>query len=159
MTAGNIEPLEPSAWFDALERLLRRQRTSRDNDLFALLRHAYHLLQLTPCPLRSYVNAGADEATFERYMASAAGAQAALALVGPGMAFSISSTARDEFQARVWLTEHPGGAATTSRSLASALVGAWTKCLLDLRDRALRQDRDPGPHTGLCERRPMPIQH
>jgi hypothetical protein len=43
----DIEPLGSSLWFDALAKLFQRSNASCGHDVERLLRHAYHLTQLT----------------------------------------------------------------------------------------------------------------
>ena len=148
----DIEPLEPEAWFGALERLAIRQQASGVQAVESMLRHGLHLAQLTPGPMKGIVRCEISEADFEGLLRHGAFDAAAIALVSPPLCFEIKGTFVKErrlVRARVDLAEQvdQGGHASCS-TVAGALVGAWSLFLVQLRQRSLespdeRVDRDP----------------
>lgn len=143
----NAEPLEPELWFGALARLAQRQHASNGGNPESMLRHAYHLAQLTPGPLRGIVRCEVCEEDFGVLLEHAAFDTAAIALIGLPLCFSITGMAEDDrrvVRAEVTFPEQrERGSAATSRTVAGALVGAWSLCLVDLRRRSLQNPRPP----------------
>ncbi len=161
----NAEPLEPELWFSALARLAQRQRASNGGNPESMLRHAFHLAQLTPGPLRGIVRCELCEEDFGTLLELAAFDAAAIALVGAPLCFAIKGTAgggQRLVKAEVTLPDQQElASAATCQTVAGALVGAWSLCLVDLRrrslqdpHRSLRQDRRTGrdvPHPTAIE--------
>jgi hypothetical protein len=58
---NEIEPLDAALWLRRIEKMARGGLGSIENSL----RHAAHLLQLTPSPFRHAVRLSLDEAAFE----------------------------------------------------------------------------------------------
>ncbi|HVT54952.1 MAG TPA: hypothetical protein VHD34_02725 [Xanthobacteraceae bacterium] len=139
-----IEPLDPELWFQALERLSSRISASNDNDVESMLRHALHLVQLTPGPLKGVVRCEIGEDAFEAFLERGAFDSAAIALVGSPMCYELNcalEAGRRVIEARAWIPSQaaqPGPAA--GECLASALLGAWTGCLVALRRRSLASE-------------------
>lgn len=135
-----IEPLEPELWFAALAQLSRRLASAAGSGVENLLRHAYHLVQLAPAPLRTVLRCELDEASFEALLESGAVDSAAVALVGPPAGFSLRCTTGSQrriFQASVNIAgQSKPPADTSSESLACALLGAWVDALLALKQRS-----------------------
>lgn len=155
---GEIEALAPGHWFAALERLSRRQADATGGTVETLLRHAFHLTQLTPAALRTVVRCELDEDEFEASLACGAFASAALALMAPPIGFTLRCAPGNRtrmFQASVRL---PGQANPpvdlSSENPACALLGAWVRALL-----ALRQQSDGDRPEGPILRTPPPEWH
>ena len=66
----DVEPLEPVIWFHSIRKMLERGDAVSADALEMLLRHGFHLLQLTPRPLRETIGAEVSEAEFERLLAA-----------------------------------------------------------------------------------------
>lgn len=165
-SSQGIEPLEPELWFQALERLSRRLAASNDNDVESMLRHALHLAQLTPGPLKGVVRCEIGEEAFEEFLARGAFDAAAIALIGSPMCYELSCTldaGHRVIDARAWIpsqTAQPSPAA--GECVASALLGAWTGCLVALRRRSLASEAPvlhQFPHKARHERRPKLTGH
>lgn len=110
-----------------------------------MLRHAFHLAQLTPGPLRGIVRCEVCEEDFGALLEHAAFDAAAIALIGMPLCFSITGTAEDNrrvVRAEVTFSDQRERAsAATCQTVAGALVGAWSLCLVDLRRRSLQNPR------------------
>ena len=131
MQERSVEPLEPALWLAALRKLASRVATD-DSGIEELLRHALHLLQLTPEPLRGVLPHGLDEASFEHQLECRAFESAALALMGPHMALELTRIPAQAFIAKAWLSEDSRSISVTSPRAASALLGAWCSALFGL---------------------------
>lgn len=124
MHEQGIEPLEPTLWLDALRKLGRRVSTD-GSDVEESLRHAFHLLQLTPAPLRGLLPHHLDERPYEQLLECGAFESAALALMGPRMGVNLTRLPAQAFVAKAWLSEDARSGAVASPCAASALLGAW----------------------------------
>ena len=128
MTHG-IEPLEASLWFARIELIARGGLGSVENSL----RHAAHLMQLAPASFRPAAQWAADERAFEALLDAEDFDSAARCLVDP-----------EQLGLRA-----PNGRAAAARiacplldrvidgvggTIAAAVLDAWTKRLLALRD-------------------------
>jgi len=165
-SSQDSEPLEPELWFSALERLSKKLSASNDNDVESMLRHALHLLQLTPGPLKGLVRCEIGEEAFEQFLEQGAFDSATLALVGAPMCYEMSSTLNGGerlIEARAWLPGQSGQpSAASAQSLAVALLGAWSACLVALRRRSLESadaTLHQFPHTARPERHPKLSGH
>lgn len=165
-SSSDIEPLEPELWFQAIERLSNKISASDDNDVPSMLRHALHLVQLTPGPLRGTVRCEISEENFEEFLECGALASAATALIGSPMCYAIDCDLRAGMrviEAKAWLSgqaARPQG--VSGDSVAAALLGAWTGCLIALRRRSLApEDSVPHqfPHKAPPEPRPKLTGH
>lgn len=161
-----IEPLEPELWFSALSRLADRRQASGSDGIESMLRHAFHLAQLTPGPLRGTVRCERGEEHFEVLLREGALDAAALALVGFPLCFELICTAAGGqrlVKAVVTLSEVEEHTSTaTCSTVGGALLGAWCLCLAGLRRRSLQEDnRSPhqAPHTTPGAPRPKSIGH
>jgi hypothetical protein len=143
-----IEPLEPDLWFGAIERLSRKLPADNGGELENMLRHGFHLVQLTPGPLKGTVRCEIGEEAFEELLDLGAFDTAALALLGSPMCFELVCSldrGRRVVTGKAWLPGQDGRPTVASGdSLAAALVHAWAKCLIALRQRSL-QEADPAP--------------
>lgn len=131
-----IEPLEPELWFAALAQLSQYRAQAGADGLGVLLRRAFHLLQLTPGPLKAMVRCPLDEEGFESLLECNAFDAAAIALVGPPAAFTLQRAVGSRPKAFTATVSLPGQLEppppAQSANAACALVGAWSNCLLAL---------------------------
>ena len=158
----DIEPLEPAMWFRAIARLEHRRVRSTEDELDRLLRHAFHLIQLAPCPLRSIIRSELSEERFEMLLESQAQESAAVGLVGQPMRYGLVRLTTGHFEAKVWLKDSVEPTTAHSTSWASALLGAWTQSIVSLETRAAQLDLNnphPGLHKARYARRPPQIEH
>lgn len=156
-----IEPLEPELWFQALERLSSRQPAAESAEVAHMLRHALHLVQLTPGPLKGIVQCHASESRFEEFLDCGALDSAAIALIGSPMCFELACTLSEgqrRVEARVWLPAQTGRpSAAVGNCVPGALVGAWSTCLAALRQRS-RASGSQVPHRSPHTAPPAPHQ-
>ena len=142
----DIEPLEPGLWFGAVRKLARRIERRGDGELERLLRHAYHLLQLTPRHFRDAVPTRVSEGAFEALLDEGQFEAAAHALAG-GPAVSLLRPAGNPCEARARANAAFDAAAQAADRGAAQLL-AWTRWVLALEGRSIRQQTgslDPGP--------------
>lgn len=125
----DIEPLTPELWFERIEMIANGQLGSTEN----ALRHALHLLQLSPHEFRPREYTGIDEESYEHLLEVGDLDAAARRLVtAPTLTVSTSSS--------------PGGVEVAIRCktlnrtilgngdcVATAILQAWAKSLLTLR--------------------------
>ena len=150
MTEAELQPLEPSLWFESLGRLLRAARGPR-SQIENRLRQSYYLTNLAPPPFSALAKCEVDEAAFEALLKHAAFESAAICLVGKILSFEIARTMPGpEVSARVWVEDICGEARLASDCVASALVQAWVELLLQLR---LRTPDQPSPASPKARRR------
>jgi hypothetical protein len=131
-----------------------------------MLRHAFHLVQLTPGPLKGVVRCEYSESPFEELLEHGAFDSAAVALIGSPICFELNTrldAGKRVVDAKVWLPNQAGLPKTASaESVASALLGAWSICLVALRQRSLGDgDQDPRqyPHIVPPAQRPKLTEH
>lgn len=124
-----IQPLPADLWFARIEMIANGELVSTEN----ALRHALHLLQLTPKQFRPRKYGMIDEERYEALLEAGDLDAAARCLVSaPTLTLSASSTAAG--------AEVAIGCRTLNRtilgkgdSVAAAILQAWTECLLTLR--------------------------
>lgn len=125
-----VEPLDPVLWFSQIEKIANGELGPVENSL----RHAAHLLQLTPAPLRPRVGLSTDEHTFEALLDSGEFDTAARHLIAQPTALSIepgddARVIRATIKCSV-LNRTIDGQADT---IAAAVLDAWATCLLALK--------------------------
>ena len=125
-----VEPLEPALWFARIEKIANGELGCIEN----ALRHAAHLLQLTPIPLRQQVGLAIDVDTFEALLETGDFDTAAKHLVARPTALGVKTgdetrTIRARIKCVV-LNRNIDGHGDT---VATAVLDAWTTCLLALR--------------------------
>jgi hypothetical protein len=132
--AGNgvIEPLDPQSWFRALGKMAERVGEASSDQHESLLRHAFHLLQLAPRPLRSLVRTDLTEAQYEQLLDCEAFESAAVGLVGHPMTYAIFRLKADLFEAQASLPGPARPILVRAPTLALALLAAWAQCLVAL---------------------------
>jgi hypothetical protein len=129
MSEEDIEPLTPELWFERIELIANGQLGSTEN----ALRHALHLLQLTPRQWRPREYGTIDEESYEALLEAGILDAAARTLVAaPTLTVSATSSPNG--------VEVAIGCKTLNRtihgkgdSVAAAILQAWTKCLFMLR--------------------------
>lgn len=150
---GEIEPLIPSLWFKRIAMIAAGEFGSLENSL----RHAGHLLQLAPRPLRHVVRLDADEDTFEALLCAGDLDAAARRLVAQPMAFSIDEgDGTGTVQATIWCPIQGRAVGGRGDSIAAATLAAWSTCLLSLRthcEDAWLSSGGRGRHKSPPERR------
>ena len=126
----DTEPLPTDLWFERIELIARRELQGTEN----ALRHALHLLQLSPREFRPREYRKLDEVGYEALLQSGDLDGAARMLVAaPTLSVSTSSS---ELGAKIAIR-----CSTLNRtimgegdSVADAILQAWTECLLKLRE-------------------------
>lgn len=129
----DIEPLDARLWFEALERLARRLESEPVSALERQLRHAFHLRQLAPRPLRTLLRAPCGEDEYEAMLEAGNHAGAAEALVGPPLTHSTRSLGNGKAEAAVFLPGNPLPVSFSGDTIPSALLGAWLHSLQTLK--------------------------
>ena len=133
-----IEALDRNTWERALTEL--SGRSVKGECISRSLRHAFHLVQLTPSSLTHVVRCSLNEAKFENLLETEAFGEAALALLGDRLDYSLShsASAGDVF-AKVWYSEYQERCERTRDSAAAALFTAWMGCILSV----CRREQEP----------------
>lgn len=122
-------PLDDAIWFQRIEMIRNRDLPSTEN----ALRHALHLLQLTPLQFRPRGCPEINETAFERLLAAGQFEHAARLLVA-APALSVTATCDGDFakaaiKCRVLNRTIRG----EGQTVADAILQAWSECLLMLR--------------------------
>lgn len=129
----DIEPLDARLWFEALERLAHRLESEPVSALERQLRHAFHLRQLAPRPLRTLLRATCGEDEYEATLERGDYAGAAEALVGPPLTHSVHRFGNEKVEVAVFLPGNPIPVSFSSETFPSALLGAWLRSLQTLK--------------------------
>lgn len=155
MPLSKIEPLDPELWFKRAADLLERFHSSGAGDLESAIRRAYHLVQLTPRPLKSFLKPAIGEDDFERLLDVGALESAAMGLVGEPAGILVSRMqGASKYEAIVWLQEDGNQAKPTSHeNAAGAIVGALLECLEVFRISI------PAPITAINRGQTRPLRH
>ena len=160
MAEAELQPLDPSSWFESLGRLRSTARGPRSK-IENRLRQSFYLTNLAPPPFSALAECVLEEAEFEALLKHAAFESAAIALLGRVLSFEIASTwPGPEVSARVWVEDICGEARVASDCVASVLVQAWLELLLQFRKRtpelpfpappkARRRSRSGPPRTPI----------
>jgi hypothetical protein len=125
----DIEPLPPALWFRRIEMIANGELTSVANSL----RHAAHLLQLTPRPFRHVVHLSLDEDAFEALLEAEQFDTAARHLIAQPTALSVDQDSEGSVRAVISCVILGRAIHGTGESVATAVLDAWTTCLLALR--------------------------
>ena len=127
MMSEPIEPLVPSLWFERIEMVAGGHLGTVENTL----RHAAHLLQLTPTPFREVVRLGIDEEGFEALLDAGDFDTAARHLVGQPTALSIDADqGKSKFKATINCSILGRAIRGSGETVAIAVLDAWTTCLI-----------------------------
>lgn len=125
----HIEPLSPALWFQRIEKVANGELANIEN----ALRHASHLLQITPEPFRHVVRLAIHENRFEALLEAGDFDSAARHLVAQPTALTVEE---DHDEPRVKATISCAilnrTIVGTGETVASAILSAWTTCLLAL---------------------------
>lgn len=125
-----IEPLTPSLWFERIVKVANGQLGSVEN----ALRHAAHLLQLTPAPLSHVFTLESDEEGFEALLNAGSLDAAARCLVRVPTALTVEAVGEDgSYRATIDCPVRGRAVSGRGENEASAILDAWTTCLLNLR--------------------------
>lgn len=146
-----IEPLDFMIWTAALEKLRARWVVAPLGDLEAQVRHASHLVRLAPFCLRDTIRLELSEDEFEAVLEDGRIAEAVDTLIG---AEADHTRTGHDGNAAESTVAFPGRTSTHSQRStdpASASLGAWLDCLLELaamqQTQASRR-RPPGEPSG-----------
>lgn len=125
------------------------------------LRHAFHLVQLTPRSFRHLVNCSLSEDQFEQLLHVGAELPAALALSGQQLGYELQRTGGgDAVKASVLAPAAAQRFSFVSHSPAAALFTCWLDHLLWISETASRMQLiHPVPHRYRSERRPRQMEH
>lgn len=151
----DIEPLAPALWFRRIEMIARRELPSVENSL----RHAAHLLQLTPGPFRQEVRLSLDEDDYEALLQAGEWDTAARHLVAEPAALTVDEDAEGTVRAAISCAILNRTIQGTGDTVATAVLDAWTTCLLALRSEFgadLLSLADRRPHEGPPARHRKP---
>ena len=126
----DIEPLPECLWFERIELIARREFSSTEH----ALRHAMHLLQLTPRQFRPPEYQALDEAHFEALLGAGDFEAAARRLVtAPTLSLS-ATTAAGRVKVAVRCSRLNKTLLGEGDSVADAILQAWSECLLMLKE-------------------------
>ena len=124
----DIEPLPPDLWFERIEMIATGQLGSTEN----ALRHALHLLQLTPHEFRPREYGTIDEESYEALLEAGDLDAAARRLVAaPTLTVSTTSSA-DGVEVAIGCRTLNKTIFGRGDSVAAAILQAWTECLFAL---------------------------
>jgi hypothetical protein len=125
----DVEPLSPEIWFERIEMIANDQFRSTEN----ALRHALHLLQLTPREFRPREYGSIDEGGYEALLEAGDLEAAARSLVAaPTLVVTATSNASCA-EAAIRCSAMNLTVSGSGDSVAAAILQAWAKCLLILR--------------------------
>jgi len=150
--SDDIEPLAPAVWFSRIEMIARGDLGSMENSL----RHAVHLIQLTPVPFRKVVRLSLEEEVFEALLEAGEYDTAARHLVAQPTALSVDKDPDGPIRVVISCVILKRAIQGTGESVAAAVLDAWTTCLLALRTEFgadLVRLTDQPPHKGQSGRR------
>lgn len=140
------EPLHPETWFDSLHRLADAIEDLDNAESESIIRMAYHLVRLTPAPLRHFFRSNIDEGLLEKMLECNAFESAIFGLLGPPMALVVSRDLHSEkFHAKVAIDDEEVCGSGEHSSVAKAGLSAWTKCLVKLSEVARRENQASSP--------------
>jgi hypothetical protein len=153
---NHVEPLEPNLWFARIEKIAHGELGCMENSL----RHAAHLLQLTPASLRPQVGLAIDEEAFETLLEASDFDTAARHLIAQPTALWIEpGDGESRIIARIKCSVRGRYIDGYGRTIAEAVLDAWTNCLLAVRTEFganLVSLPDLFPHTGQSAQHPRP---
>ncbi len=126
---NEIEPLDAALWFRRIEMIARGELGGVENSL----RHAAHLLQFAPRPLLHAVRLSLDEAAFEALLDQGEFDTASRHLVAQPTALSVDDASDGKVRATISCIILKRAIDGTGDTVATAVLAAWTTCLLALR--------------------------
>ena len=129
---GDVEPLEPRSWFRMIGKLAEQLESAPSDRHEPLLRRAFHVLELTPRPLRGMIRSDLAGARYEQLLDCGALESAAFGLIGHPMTYEVARLGADLHEAEVRLPGQVKPTLARGASAPIALLAAWAKCLLSL---------------------------
>jgi hypothetical protein len=128
LAAGAIEPLEANLWvarFDLMAERLRKE----SQPLEPVLRHVFHLVQLTPLMSRHRLAIALPEKLFEALLDARCYDAAALGLVGRGMSLNVRHRPGAHVAVTLALGEEGASGKGEGAELARAFLRAYCRCV------------------------------
>ena len=135
MSDDQLLPIDAELWFERFGKIANGELGSLERSL----RHAFHLVQLTPQEFRRSVRQKVDEATFEALLDQRRFDEAASNLIAFPSAPILSSAGRPPVEARLSCPECGSSFTGTGDASGSAILG----CCLDYISRL--------PNQGWCD--------
>lgn len=154
----DIHPLAAAVWFDRVDKIARGDLGTVERSL----RHAFHLVQLTPTTFRSVLRLAVDEQAFESLLEAGDFDTAAKYLVAQPTALSVEQGEAGAIRAIISCSALDGIVIGTGDRAATAILDAWTQCVLALRDKFgenLLSLDDQDEHSGRSGQRPRSTLH
>jgi hypothetical protein len=154
----DLEPLAPALWFCRIEMIARGDLGNIERSL----RHAAHLLQLTPLPFRDVVRMALDEESFEALLECGELDTAARHLIAQPTALTVKQDPDGSVEAVISCVILKRAIHGSGHTVAAAILNAWTTCLLALRDEFgpdLLTLTDQRPRRGQSGRHRRSILH
>ncbi len=127
---NEIKPLAPALWFRRIEMIARGELGTIER----ALRHAAHLIQLTPKPFREVVRLSLEEETFEALLEAGELDAAAKHLIAQPAALKVRQDSSGLVEAVISCVILKRAIHGSGDTVAAAVMDAWTTCLLALRD-------------------------
>lgn len=124
-----LEPLDSALWFRRIELIASGKLSSVESSL----RHASHLLQMTPEALRPKVALSIGEESFEALLSAAEFDIAARHLVAQPTALSIDEPGANLITATIRCSVLNRTIRGRGKTVAEAVLDAWAACLLAVR--------------------------
>jgi hypothetical protein len=125
----DLEPLPTDIWFERIEMIRNGELRSTEN----ALRHALHLLQLTPLELRPKEYGSIDEESYEALLAGGEYENAARILVSAPTLSVVTSMTGDWARAGIRCSLLDRTIFGEGPTVADAIVRGWANCILMLR--------------------------
>lgn len=125
----DLEPLDSMLWFRRIELIANDELGCVESSL----RHASHLLQLAPLPLRPQVALSLDEESFEALLSMGDFDTAARHLVAQPTALSIEGPGANLVRATIRCSILNRTVDGIGKTIAQAILDAWATCLLSVR--------------------------
>ena len=147
----DIEPLAPEVWFARIEMIACGGLGRVENSL----RHAGHLLQLTPRPFREIVRPSPEENVFDALLEAGKFDIAARYLISQPTALCVEREPDAPVEAIISCVILKRAIRGTGETEAAAILDAWTTCMLALRTEFgadLIKLTDPSPHKARSAR-------
>lgn len=129
-------PLPLELWFERIALIADGSVLDIENRL----RHASHLLQLSPRPLRRCLNWQIDEQLVERLLEAERFGEAARYLIGRGNMLRVAEASANDYHATVECGRSLRRAAARGQCEASAILAAGVGTLLEIRDAVYEQN-------------------
>ena len=127
--ANDIEPLPSDLWFDRIEMIANGELKNTERGL----RHALHLLQLTPRECRPPEYDLIDEEGFEALLAKGDLDAAARRLVAAPTLHVSTRSVGETVEAAITCSTTAQTITGTGDTFAEALLQAWARCLMMMR--------------------------